>query len=134
MLARRAEASTSLALLTLCVVGLVWHCIALKWEVVDDAAISVAFGRTFFEGEGFRATANSQPVEGFSNPLWTLLVGLTGPLKLSVDFARTLAIVFGALAVVALFLWGLVIGAVEVLPRVGYALASESHPAIWFCR
>lgn len=31
-------------------------------------------------------------------------------------------------------LWGGVLGAVEVLPRVGYAIPSETHPAQWMCQ
>jgi hypothetical protein len=34
---------------------------------------------------------------------------------------------------IVLAVWGLVLGAIEVLPRVGYAIASEAHPALWFC-
>ena len=33
-----------------------------------------------------------------------------------------------------LVLWGLVLGATEVLPRVGYAIATEAHPATWGCQ
>ncbi len=33
-----------------------------------------------------------------------------------------------------LILWGLVLGAVEVLPRVGYAKPMVAHPATWACR
>lgn len=32
-----------------------------------------------------------------------------------------------------LVLWGGILGAREVLPRVGYAIPSESHPATWMC-
>ena len=32
-----------------------------------------------------------------------------------------------------LVLWGLVLGAVEVLPRTGYAVPSANHPANWTC-
>jgi hypothetical protein len=32
-----------------------------------------------------------------------------------------------------LVLWGLVLGAIEVLPRTGYAIPSDSHPATWSC-
>jgi hypothetical protein len=32
-----------------------------------------------------------------------------------------------------LILWGLVLGAVEVLPRVGYAKPDDAHPATWSC-
>lgn len=31
-------------------------------------------------------------------------------------------------------LWGLVLGATEVLPRVGYAKPDVMHPATWTCR
>ena len=30
-------------------------------------------------------------------------------------------------------LWGLVLGAIEVLPRVGYAIPTDRHPATWAC-
>ena len=32
-----------------------------------------------------------------------------------------------------LILWGLVLGAVDVLPRIGYARSSSDHPAHWLC-
>lgn len=32
-----------------------------------------------------------------------------------------------------LILWGGILGAREVLPRIGYAIPSEAHPASWMC-
>ena len=32
-----------------------------------------------------------------------------------------------------LIVWGVVLGAIEILPRVGYATPSAAHPAIWAC-
>ena len=32
-----------------------------------------------------------------------------------------------------LILWGAILGAQEVLPRIGYAIPSEAHPASWVC-
>ncbi|MGH7662727.1 MAG: hypothetical protein ACRENI_00275 [Gemmatimonadaceae bacterium] len=32
-----------------------------------------------------------------------------------------------------LILWGLILGATEILPRVGYARPTVQHPAIWSC-
>jgi hypothetical protein len=32
-----------------------------------------------------------------------------------------------------LVLWGAGLAAIEVLPRVGYAIPTESHPAVWMC-
>ena len=33
-----------------------------------------------------------------------------------------------------LILWGLILGAQEVLPRVGYAIATAQHPTAWYCQ
>jgi hypothetical protein len=33
-----------------------------------------------------------------------------------------------------LLLWGLVLGSIEVLPRIGYAKPDLAHPATWVCR
>jgi len=32
-----------------------------------------------------------------------------------------------------LVLWGGTLAAIEVLPRLGYAIPTEAHPAAWFC-
>ena len=32
-----------------------------------------------------------------------------------------------------LIVWGTVLGAIEVLPRVGYAKPTATHPALWMC-
>jgi hypothetical protein len=39
----------------------------------------------------------------------------------------------GHLLALALVVWGAVLAANEILPRVGYARPTEAHPAIWFC-
>ena len=33
-----------------------------------------------------------------------------------------------------LVVWGAVLGAIEILPRVGYATPTPAHPAIWVCQ
>lgn len=33
-----------------------------------------------------------------------------------------------------LICWGLVLGALEVLPRIGYAKPTPAHPSYWACR
>ncbi|HWE41577.1 MAG TPA: hypothetical protein VG432_03685 [Gemmatimonadaceae bacterium] len=33
-----------------------------------------------------------------------------------------------------LVLWGMILGAQEVLPRVGYAVPTPQHPAAWYCQ
>jgi hypothetical protein len=32
-----------------------------------------------------------------------------------------------------LVLWGLILGAIDVLPRAGYAIPTDAHPARWTC-
>ncbi|NKB48295.1 MAG: hypothetical protein GKS02_02910 [Alphaproteobacteria bacterium] len=41
--------------------------------IVDDALISFAYARNLADGAGFVSQPGKVPVEGFSNPLWTLL-------------------------------------------------------------
>src|SRR5687767_7389407 len=110
----RARMETSLAwgLVVTAVAAAAYHCGYLAVPIVDDAGISIAYGHTFFSGEGLRVTPYSQPVEGFSNLVWTLLLGLSKPLDLPPDtYAHTLGIVLGLLALPVLALWGPASGA-----------------------
>jgi len=105
--AARLESWLTAGLVLAAAVGLAYHCRYLAVPIVDDAAISLAYGRTFFSGHGLRITPHSQPVEGFSNPVWTLLLGLSGPLRREpASYAHVLGIVFGVLALPAFSLWG----------------------------
>jgi len=45
------------------------------WNV-DDAAISFAYARNLADGEGLVAQPGGERVEGYSNPLWVLLLSL----------------------------------------------------------
>lgn len=44
-----------------------------EW-MIDDAGITFAYARHLAAGHGLVAQAGASPVEGFSNPLWTLLI------------------------------------------------------------
>lgn len=44
-----------------------------EW-MIDDAGITFAYARNLAAGHGLVAQAGAAPVEGFSNPLWTLLL------------------------------------------------------------
>lgn len=44
-----------------------------RW-LVDDALISFAYARTLSEGGGFAQQPGARPVEGISNPTWTLIL------------------------------------------------------------
>ena len=68
----RSNLSTGLAVL----VG-VWLA-SLTWSsTVDDAWISARYGASWAEGYGWRFSPGAPPVEGFSNPLWTAMLGVT---------------------------------------------------------
>jgi hypothetical protein len=103
----RIEPWLTAGLILAAMAGLAYHAYRVAGPLVDDAAISLAYSLTFFSGEGLRVTPASQPVEGFSNPLWTLLLGLSWPLRLEpVRFAQVLGTVFGVLALPAFAMWG----------------------------
>jgi len=112
-----------------------YHCGYLAVPIVDDAAISIAYGHTFFAGHGFRVTPSSQPVEGFSNLLWTLMLGLSRPLGTAPDtYAHTLGVLFGLLALPVFAAWGPV--AARRSPRLEDALgpwvaAASTTYATW---
>ncbi|MGQ0506752.1 MAG: hypothetical protein ACT4TC_15675, partial [Myxococcaceae bacterium] len=89
----------ALLLLSLAVIGAALHSHALELPVVDDAAISIAYGHSFFAGRGFRLTELSPAVEGFSNPTWTVLVGMPLPLD-PLTLAKWLGMLFGAAALI----------------------------------
>ena len=79
----------------------------ISWPLVDDAAISVAYAQSLFSGNGLRLTPVSQVVEGFSNPLWTLLIGLGIPLHLDlVSYTSFLGKLFAVLSIPLYSAWG----------------------------
>jgi hypothetical protein len=53
------------------------HAALLRDWLIDDAGISIAYARNVAAGHGLVAQPGATPVEGFSNPLWTLLLALT---------------------------------------------------------
>jgi hypothetical protein len=68
------------AVLALCVLGYLGHYLsytvgARNW-FIEDAGISFAYARNFIQGHGLVPYVGGERVEGFSNPLWTLLVAL----------------------------------------------------------
>ncbi|MCP4805066.1 MAG: hypothetical protein GY884_06930 [Proteobacteria bacterium] len=62
--------------LALLVVGFVAHFLCYAVFYIEDAGISIAYARNFVAGEGWVTYAGGERVEGFSNPLWTWLIGL----------------------------------------------------------
>jgi hypothetical protein len=123
--------------LGLAIVGAAVHAALLRLPVVDDAAISIAYGQSFFAGAGLRLTPASPPVEGFSNPLWTFLLGLSGPLHVdALAFSRWLGILLGALAVLFVALAvpaasGRRLRPVDVVGP--FLVAASPNYAYWIC-
>ncbi len=62
----------AIVLSTLAFLVLVFHAAPLAHWVIDDAGISFAYARNAADGAGLVSQPGAEPVEGFSNPLWTL--------------------------------------------------------------
>jgi len=75
---------------------------------IDDAAISYAYANNVATGRGFRLTPNTNPVEGFSNPLEVLLLvpcrWLGGDLDTAAKVINVGSVLLGVL-LAALLLW-----------------------------
>ncbi|MBW1879681.1 MAG: hypothetical protein JRJ84_15070 [Deltaproteobacteria bacterium] len=91
----------------LCAALFLLHFALYSTWFIEDAAITFAFARNAATGEGLVAYPGGEPVEGFSNPSWTLLLAATRLLGISPWIAAKL---FGALLGVATlplaYLWG----------------------------
>ena len=94
-------ASRGALLLVVSVCLYVAHAVLFRDWLIDDAGISLAYARTLAEGHGLRAQPGVDPVEGFSNPLWTLL--LAGSLRMGLH-AALVPKLMGLLLVAAAFL------------------------------
>ena len=71
------RAGARVELLASVLVGLalyIVHAAQLGSWIVDDAGISFAYARSLAQGHGLVSQPGAPPVEGFSNPLWTLLL------------------------------------------------------------
>ena len=68
--------------------------------IADDAGISLAYGRNLASGYGPVLYPGAEAVEGFSNPLWTLLLAAGAALRLDVadgiPLLKFLDLLFGA--------------------------------------
>jgi hypothetical protein len=129
------EEKLALALVLGGVAGLIWHMAYLAAPMVDDAATTVSYGLTVFHGGGLRLTPASQEVEGFSNPLWVLLSGLSVPLHLDGPrFTQRLGQALGCLALLAFALWGPLAGGRRLrLEDAGVVLAAAVPSYAYWC-
>ena len=103
----RWESVLTAGLVVVAVAGAATHSRYLAVPLVDDAAISAAYAWVLSIGHGLRLTPSSQVIEGFSNPLWTLLLAAARPLRTSPgQLATTLGTVLTLLALPTYALWG----------------------------
>ena len=83
----------------------VLHSLLFRSWIVDDAGVSFAYARNFIHGHGFVAQAGVEPVEGFSNPLWILLVSpffIADPVNPTVSVKlMSMGLILGSFALVA---------------------------------
>jgi hypothetical protein len=71
---RERSHTVSLATLGVVVLAFVMFSVYLSGrEAIDDAAISLAYGKHLIRGRGLVLNPGSEPVEGYSNFLWVLL-------------------------------------------------------------
>jgi len=52
------------------------HYLVFSWFLFSEAAISISYARNLVSGQGLVAFAGGERVEGFSNPLWVLLIAI----------------------------------------------------------
>jgi arabinofuranosyltransferase len=123
--------SAQLVLLALCGGVLLWH--SLQYDfVTDDAYISFVFSRNLAEHGALVFNPGMDPVEGYTNFLWTLVLGLLMLVGLDPEIAaRVLGTAFGlANLVVAYRLVDEVIGEADGAPRAGWALVAPALLAL----
>src|SRR4051812_43227635 len=65
-----------MVLIAIAVVLTVVHCLRFRDFTVDDAAISYAYSQNFAHGDGLVGFAGGERVEGYSNFLWVILLGV----------------------------------------------------------
>jgi hypothetical protein len=79
------------------------HAAVLGSWIVDDAGISFAYARSLAEGYGLTAQSGVEPVEGFTNLLWVLL--LAGVMKIGLfDLVLAPKLIAGALVLLSFLL------------------------------
>lgn len=97
----------------------VLHSLFFRSWLIDDAGISFAYARNFIHGYGLVSQPGVEPVEGFSNPLWTFLIS---PLFITAPTDPTLFIKLISL--------GLVLGTFALIGRINQFLFGRS----WWSR
>jgi len=111
------------------------HAVLYGSWLIDDAGISLAYARNLLRGEGLVAAAGSSRVEGFSNPLWTLLLVPLSNLDGTWRWVSIKAL-SGALLASSLIAWRHVVSRTSRSPRttvglVVFGTALQPAVVIW---
>lgn len=73
---------------------------------IEDAAISFSYARNLATGEGFASYPGGEPVEGFSNPTWTLALAVLHLVGINPFIGgKLLGAIFGLVGVWFTFRW-----------------------------
>ncbi len=81
------------------------YCLPQPWWI-EDAAISFAYARNWVDGYGLVPFVGGEHIEGYSNPLWTFLLGFFYLIGITPwTSAKIMGAVFGCVA--QLFAWGI---------------------------
>lgn len=91
----------------------------------DDAMISMAYARNVVAGHGLVWSPGSEPVEGFTNPLWTAAMALAHLLPLAERY-RSAAVQVLGLVLLAVTVWR-----VRALLRAHFPGAARSPSGWW---
>ncbi len=99
--------SAIVALGFVAIVGLyLWHALSIGY-VVDDAYISLRYAHNFAEGHGLVYNVGDR-VEGYTNFLWVLSLGIIARIIPSVDLlvvAQAISLAFGVLTLALMFIF-----------------------------
>lgn len=104
-LAKSSQERLHLRMMLLAVALYAIHYMVWCWPqpfFIEDSAISFSYARNVMQGEGLVPYVGGERIEGYSNPLWTLLIGVAWKLGAEVWWSsKIFGFIFG---VVTLFL------------------------------
>lgn len=101
LMGKTAQERRHLSVLLLAVALYAFHYLVWCWPqpfYIEDSAISFSYARNFMEGWGWVPFSGSERVEGFSNFLWTVLIGIFWKLGAEPWYSsKILGFVFGVI-------------------------------------
>ncbi len=120
------------ALVTIAAAIFIFHATAYGDWLIDDSGISFAYAINLAHGRGLVSQAGATPVEGYSNPLWVLLLAvLSAGGHLSFPIAPKL--LSGVFVVSAYAFWIAILDRIAVHPRLVAAavlVAASLNPSV----